>query len=100
MEREFNFFYRPVTIVENGQEKEERFDSALLTRWDRSVAGMPIEFLISVKAAKQDPFSASAQNELILQLLQSGAIDAKRAVTLMNFEGRDQLLKSMQDDNQ
>ena len=95
VEREFNFFYRPVTIVENGQEKEERFDSALLTRWDRSVAGMPIEFLISVKAAKQDPFSASAQNELIVQLLQAGAIDPKRAVELMSFEGRDQVLKNM-----
>ena len=60
-----------------------------------SVAGMPIEFLISVKAAKQDPFSASAQNELIVQLLQGGAIDPKRAVELMSFEGRDQVLKNM-----
>ena len=54
-----------------------------------------MEFFISVKAAKQDPFSASAQNELIVQLLQTGAIDPKRAVELMSFEGRDQVLKNM-----
>ena len=59
-----------------------------------------MEFFISVKAAKQDPFSASAQNELILQLVQAGAIDAKRAVELMHFEGKDQVIKSMKNDNE
>ena len=100
VEREFNFYPRPVTILVAGEERTEWFDSSFFTRRDQGYEGLPVEFLISVKAAKRDPFSASAQNELILQLLQSGAIDAKRAVTLMNFEGRDQLLKSMQDDNQ
>ena len=57
---------------------------------------MPIEFLISVKAAKQDPFSASAQNELIVQLLQMGALDPKRAVELMSFDGKEQVLKKME----
>ena len=79
----------------NGEERTEYFDSALLIRMDKGYEGMPMEFLISVKAAKQDPFSASAQNELIVQLLQTGAIDPKRAVELMSFEGRDQVLKNM-----
>ena len=87
-----------VKILVDGEERQEFFDSTLLTRWDKGAEGLPMEFFISVKAAKQDPFSASAQNELILQLLQSGAIDAKRAVKHMTFEGKDQLLKEMTDD--
>ena len=99
VEREFNFFFRPVTVLVNGEERTEYFDSALLIRMDKGYEGMPMEFLISVKAAKQDPFSASAQNELIVQLLQAGAIDPKRAVELMTFEGKDQVLKSIKDDS-
>ena len=93
VEREFNFFLRPVTVLVDGEERQELFDSALLTRRDKGAEGLPVEFFISVKAAKQDPFSASAQNELILQLLQAGAIDPKQAVAFMTFEGRDQILK-------
>ena len=100
VEREFTFFLRPVTVVVDGEERQELFDSDLLTRRDKGAEGLPMEFFISVKAAKQDPFSASAQNELILQLVQAGAIDAKRAVELMHFEGKDQVIKSMKNDNE
>ena len=100
VEREFTFFLRPVTILVDGEERQELFDSTLLIRHDKGAEGLPMEFFISVKAAKQDPFSASAQNELILQLMQAGAIDPKRAVELMSFEGRDQVLKSMKNDSE
>ena len=96
VEREFNFYLRPVTVVVDGEEREEHFDSALLTRRDEGAEGLPMEFFISVKAAKQDPFSASAQNELIVQLLQMGALDPKRAVELMSFDGKEQVLKKME----
>ena len=100
VEREFNFYLRPVTVTVDGEEREELFDSALLTRRDKGAEGLPMEFFISVKAAKQDPFSASAQNELILQLVQTGAIEPKRAVELMTFEGKDQILKGMTTTNE
>ena len=100
VEREFNFYLRPVTILTDGEEKTEYFDSAWLTRQDEGYEGLPMEFFISVKAAQQDPFSASAQNELILQLMQAGAIDPKRAVKLMMIEGKDQILKEMNDKNE
>ena len=95
VEREFNFYLRPVTVLVDGAERTEYFDSTWLIRQDKGYEGLPMEFFISVKAAKQDPFSASAQNELIVQLLQAGAIDPKRAVELMTFEGKDQILKGM-----
>jgi len=95
VEREFNLYLRPVTVYENGAPREALFDSALLVGRRSGETALPIEFYISVKASKQDPFSASAQNELILQLLQAGAIEPKQAVELMIFEGKDQILKGM-----
>ena len=95
VEREFNLYLRPVTVYEDGTPQEAFFDSSLLMEKQEGGASLPIEFYISVKASKQDPFSASAQNELILQLLQAGAIEPKQAVELMIFEGKDQVLKGM-----
>jgi hypothetical protein len=95
VEREFNLYLRPVTVYEDGRAREAFFDSSLLMEKKAGGASLPIEFYISVKASQQDPFSASAQNELILQLLQAGAIEPKQAVELMIFEGKDQVLKGM-----
>ena len=96
VEREFNFYLRPVTIYEDGEAQEVLFDSAMLTGTRNGTEGLPLEFYISVKASQQDPFSASAQNELILQLLQAGAIEPKQALEMMIFEGKDQLLKGVE----
>ena len=68
----------------------------MLTGTRNGTEGLPLEFYISVKASQQDPFSASAQNELILQLLQAGAIEPKQALEMMIFEGKDQLLKGVE----
>lgn len=99
VEKEFNFYRRPVTIMVQGLEKTEYFDSSIFVRQDEGYEGLPVEFFISIKAAKQDPFSVSAQNELILQLIQTGAIDPKYGVELMTFEGKDQLLRLMNSEN-
>ena len=95
VEKEFNFYRRPVTIMILGEEKTEYFDSSLFVRRDEGYEGLPVEFFISVKAAKKDPFSVSAQNELILQLIQAGAVDPKLGIDLMTFEGKDELVKLM-----
>ena len=93
VEKEFNFYLRPVTIQVLGEDRTEYFDNSLFLRHDEGYEGLPMEFFISIKAAKKDPFSVSAQNELILQLLQTGAIDAKQAVLVMDFEGKDDILR-------
>ena len=95
VEREFNFYLRPVTIYEDGERKQILFDSALLLQEGLGKDALPIEFFISVKAAKQDRFAASAQNELISQLLKAGALSPRQAVELMIFEGKEQTLKKM-----
>lgn len=96
VEREFNFYLRPVTITENGESRECLFDSAqLLPTKERA---LPMEFFISVKASRQNKFAAAAQNELVLQLMQMGALRPRQAVELMLFEGKEQVLKVMDRD--
>lgn len=95
VEREFNFFLRPVTITVDGQTQEALFDSAELV--EEGVGGVeyPIEFYISVKAARQNRFAAASQNELMLKLVQVGALAPSQAVELMIFDGKEQVLKEM-----
>ncbi|MCL2695271.1 MAG: hypothetical protein FWE69_02980 [Clostridiales bacterium] len=97
VEREFNFFARPITIVVDGVREETVFDSALLIKEGYGGALLPIEFYISVKATKQSRFTAAAQNELILQLVQIGALQAGDAVELMHFDGKELVLKKIRE---
>ena len=58
---------------------------------------LPIEFYISVKAQQETKYSAMSQNELALRMLQSGMMTPAQAVELMVFEGKDQLLKQLKE---
>lgn len=95
VEREFNYFLRPVTIITNGRSEEVLFDSAELNTEGIGGVELPIEFYISIKAARQNRFAAAAQNELMLKLMQAGALTPNQAVELMLFDGKDQVLKQM-----
>lgn len=96
-EREFNCYLRPVTITVDGEPKEVLFDSAMLERSVPGGAAVPIEFLISIKAVKRNRFAQAAQNELMLNLLSMGVIDREQAISLMVFEGKEQVLKSVRE---
>jgi hypothetical protein len=58
---------------------------------------LPIEFLISIKAVRRSRFAAAAQNELAMNLLSMGAITKEQAISLMVFEGKEQVQKSMRE---
>lgn len=101
VEREFNFFTRRVNVTVDGELKECNFESAMLMR--RSGNGrtlLPIEFYISVKAQQETKYAAMTQNELALRMLQSGMMTPAQAVELMVFEGKDQLLKQIREQNE
>lgn len=63
-------------------------------------------FDIRVEPERQDPFSQAAQNELAKELYQLGiftpefAVQAEIALNLMNFEGRDQVIEKVKQNNQ
>ncbi len=96
-EREFNCYLRPVTITIDGEPKEVLFDSAALEKSAPGGAVLPIEFLISIKAVRRSRFAAAAQNELAMNLLSMGAITKEQAISLMVFEGKEQVQKSMRE---
>ena len=56
---------------------------------------LPIEFSISIKAVQKTRFAIAAQNELMLHLLDLGVIPPDQAIALMEFEGKEQVLKHL-----
>ena len=95
VEREFNFYLRPVTISIDGQQQEVLFDSAAMNRTVPGGVQLPIEFSISIKAVQKTRFAIAAQNELMLHLLDLGVIPPDQAIALMEFEGKEQVLKHL-----
>ena len=94
VEREYNFFDRPVRITENGRTEETVFDSGVLFE-GKGKTRTPVEFFISVRAEKRSPSTAATRNELLMQLVGMGALSAPAAVKLMDFDGREQVETAM-----
>mgnify|MGYP001225733663 CR=1 FL=1 len=99
VEREFNFFTRSVNVTVDKETREYTFESAMLMRRAPGNALLPVEFYISVKAQQETRYTAMSQNELVLRMLQAGMMRPEQAVELMTFEGKDQLLKQLREQN-
>ncbi len=97
VEREFNFFTRTVMITADGATKEATFESAMLVRLAPGNVALPIEFLISVRAQQESKYNAMSQNELVLKMLAAGMMRPEQAVELMVFDGKEQMLKTIQE---
>ena len=96
VEREFNFYLRPVTVTVDGRQQEVLFDSAAMNRSALGGVLLPIEFSISIKAVQKTRFAIAAQNELMLHLLDLGVIPPDQAIALMEFDGKEQVLKNLE----
>jgi len=86
-----------VTVTIDGKQTEMLFDSADMNHTAPGGVELPIEFSISIKAVRQNRFAIAAQNELMLNLLHLGAIPMEQAIELMEFEGKEQVLKHLND---
>ncbi|MBR3271201.1 MAG: hypothetical protein IKI59_04695 [Clostridia bacterium] len=95
VEREFNFYLRPVTVVIDGEQREVLFDSAAMNRKAPGGVELPIEFSVSIKAARRSRFVSETHNELMLKLIELGALTPEQAIEQMTFEGKEQVLKSI-----
>ena len=95
VEREFNYFARTVNVVVDGELVERSFESAMLEREAPGGVRVPLEFYIRVRAQQEMKYSASSQNELALKMLQAGIVNPRQAAELMVFEGREQVLKEL-----
>ena len=91
-EREFNVLPREVLLTVNGQQITATFESAIMERQSALGNEVPIEFMVSIKVERENKFTTTAHNELILQMVQMGVIQPAQALELMVFEGKEQLL--------
>jgi len=91
-EREFNVLPREVNLTIDGQQQVATFESAIMERQSALGNEVPIEFMISIKVERENRFTTTAHNELILQMVQMGIIQPQQALELMVFEGKEQLL--------
>ena len=95
-EREFNVLPREVLLTIDGQQVNATFESALMERQSALGNGeIPIEFMVSIKVERENKFTTTAQNELVLQMVQLGVIQPQQAVELMVFEGKEQVLSKI-----
>jgi hypothetical protein len=93
VEREYNILPRPVYLTKDGQKEKQTFASAIMQRKTELGNVVPIEFMVSIKVQRQNRWSIAAHNELMLQMVQLGVVQPDQAVELMQFEGRETVLK-------
>ena len=95
MEREFNTLPRQLTLTIDGQQVQAEFQASIMERQTALGNNIPIEFMISIKIEKENRWATTAQNELVLQMVQLGIIQPQQAVELMEFEGKESLLNKV-----
>ena len=95
MEREFNTLPRQLTLTIDGQQVQAEFQASIMERQTALGNNVPIEFMISIKVEKENRWATTAQNELVLQMVQLKIIQPAQAVELMEFEGKETLLNKI-----
>lgn len=96
-EREFHLLKRELTLSNNGKTEVAVFDPALFFRNGAFGSRIPVEFFVSIKVQRQNRFNVASQNELYLQMLSLGVIDANQALELMHFDGKELVLSKAKD---
>ena len=91
-EREYNILPREVLLTIDGQQQVATFESAIMERETALGNRVPIEFFISIKVERENRWSVTAHNELMLQMVQLGVLQPNQAVELMEFEGKETIL--------
>ena len=96
IEREFNALPREVSYTDqNGQLQVGTFENAMLSRKTQLGNEVPIEFFISIKAQQESRFSIQAHNDLMIQMVQLQMLTPQQGLELMEFEGKDKVLQSV-----
>ena len=91
VEREYCIFPRKVHL-------KNRTDTLLSNKLMKKTAlgnDIPLEFTVSVKVQRENRFSVTAHNELMLSMLKCGMITADVALEMMVFDGKEQVQELM-----
>lgn len=87
IEREFSVFPRSVR-VKGGR---GLFTGGRLSAVSDLGNELPMEFMVSVKVQRENRFSVTAHNELMLTMLKAGMITSDVALEMMRFDGKEQV---------
>lgn len=87
IEREFSVFPRCVR-VKGGR---GLFTGGRLSAVSDLGNELPMEFMVSVKVQRENRFSVTAHNELMLTMLKAGMITSDVALEMMRFDGKEQV---------
>lgn len=91
VEREYCIFPRKVHL-------KNRTDTLLSNKLMKKTAlgnDIPLEFTVSVKVQRENRFSVTAHNELMLSMLKCGMITADVVLEMMVFDGKEQVQELM-----
>lgn len=99
-ERAFNVVTRTVRLNENGTSQKAAFTANMLTKLSAAGVEMPVEFSVSVKVEQETPWSRQAQNELVLNMMDRGAIQPQDGLEAMQFDGKEAILAKMSNQEQ
>lgn len=101
VEREYNVLPRAVSYLdERGNVVQGTFASAMLTRVTELGNEVPVEFLVSIKVQQESRWTIQAHNDLIIQMVQLQMLTPEQGLELMEFEGREQVLNTVNADRE
>ena len=92
VEREFSMFKRRVPVKQGADTQMRPFSGDMLEIETALGNRIPLEFSVSVKVQQENRFSITANNELVLALVQTGIIPADVALKLLMFDGKEEAI--------
>ena len=94
IEREFCVLPRSV-LVSSADQKRALLTADMLMRETGLGNRVPLEFSVSVKVQRENRFSVTAHNELVLNMVRMGMLTPDVGMELMLFDGKAQALALM-----
>ena len=94
-EREYNMLPRQVLMEKKGVQETAVFNADQMQKIGSSGEKIPVEFFVSIKVERERKWDTQAQNDLLIQLVQLGVIGPQHALEHMIFEGKDEILKDL-----
>ncbi|MBS5569046.1 MAG: hypothetical protein KHX21_06795 [Clostridium sp.] len=98
VEREYCAFSRTVRL--KGKKETMAFTYKDMYALSPLNNALPIEFMITVKAQRENRFTVAAHNETILSLVKLNMLAPDAALELMLFDGKEQALSLMKERNE
>lgn len=95
VEREFAEFPRTIALPAGSESTSSTFSGALMYELSGLNNRLPLEFVVTVKAQRENRFSMAAHNELIIKLVQLQMITPDVGLELMFFDGKIQAQELM-----